>query len=65
MNESSVLEPVEAFDGKSLSVQSTDPLGQVPHGVQIDELDCRYIHADQPGERHHCEFVLGHTLEFA
>ena len=65
MNGSAVCEPVETLYGKGGSIQHTDLPREVAYRVQIDELQCRHIHADHSGERHHRKLVLGHALEFA
>ena len=65
MDGSAVREPVKALYGEGLSLQRTDPVGQVPDGIDIDELKRRHVHAHQSGERHHRVFVFGHTREFA
>jgi len=65
MHEGSVPEPVGALNGRSLSVESTDHVGQVPDDVRINEPERWYIHADQPGERHHWELALGHMFKLA
>ena len=64
MDGSAVREPVKALYGEGLSFQRTDPVGQVPDGIDVNELKRRHVHADQSGERHHRVFVFGHTREF-
>ena len=42
-----------------MPVRSPRPFGQVVDRFQIDQGDLRHVDADQPGERHHREFVFG------